>query len=357
MIRPDGAVRFVRGTRHHVTDASGERVAMVGITQDVTDQREMEAELERTAAARAVTRQTRAIQRILEVAVTHPTVEELLPEVLKRILGLMDVEDAAILLMNPDGRALTIAATEGVEEGQVGTVIEVGAGLAGRAAADRAPVILTTDEEIAKVVNPALRRGGFSSLAAVPMFSDSDVIGVLRVATRRRRGFTDGDVALMQIAADRAALGIRHVDVFDRERSIARTLQEGLQPESLPHIQGLEFAARFRAAGEGVDVGGDFYDAFENPDGTCTIVVGDVSGKGPGAAAVTSMVRHTLRVEAPARLQPGRAPVGAEWPSPAARPALGRAQEHRFCTVVCATLAAWIGASGPALHAAATPSR
>lgn len=353
VVHADGTVRFVRGSSEPVRDESGETVALIGTTQDITERREMEAELERTAAARAVAQQVRAIQRILEIALTHPTVDDMLPELLRRIVRLMEVEDAAILLMNPDGRALTIATTVGVEEGQVGTVVEVGAGLAGRAAAERAPVILTGDE-IATVVNPALRRGGFSAVAAAPMLSGPDVVGVLRVATRRRRGFNDAEMTLLRIAADRAALSIRHVDVFDRERSIARTLQDGLQPQSLPQVQGLEFAARFRAAGEGIDVGGDFYDVFENPDGGCTIVVGDVSGKGPGAAAVTSMARHTLRVEARHDPRPGELLSALNGHLLRLGPLSAERPEHRFCTVVCATLersgASWLARVARAGH-------
>jgi PAS domain S-box-containing protein len=337
VVRADGAVRFVRGTSEAVHDDTGETVAILGTVQDITERRQLEAELERSAAARALSEQSRAIQRILEVALTYPTVEDLLPDLLRRILGLMDVEDAAILLMNADGRALTIAATEGVEEGQVGTIVPMGAGLAGRAAAERRPVIMT-GAEIATVVNPALRNGGFSALAAVPMTFGADVIGALRVATRRRRGFSDAEMTLLRIAADRAALGIRHVNLLDRERSIARKLQDGLQPDSLPQVRGLEFAARFRAAGEGVDVGGDFYDAFENPDGSCTIVVGDVSGKGPGAAAVTSMARHTLRVEARHDASPGGLLSALNGHLLRLGPLSTERPEHRFCTVVCATL-------------------
>ena len=227
VVRPDGEVRFVRGTSEAVRDDAGETVAMLGTLQDITERRAMEAELEQKAAAQAVAEQTRAIQRVLALALTHETVDELLPELLRPILGLLNVDDAAILLMSPDGRALTIAATEGVEDGQVGTIVPVGAGLAGRAAAERRPVILT-GPEIATVVNPALRHGGFSALAAVPMISGTEVIGVLRVATRRKRGLDDAEMTLLRITADRAALGIRRVDLFDRERSIARKLQDGL---------------------------------------------------------------------------------------------------------------------------------
>ena len=79
---------------------------------------------------------------------------------------------------------------------------------------------------------------------------------------------------------------------------IAGALQESLLPSGLPEIPGVELAARFRPAGEGYRVGGDFYDAFESGPGRWVIVVGDVSGKGPGAAAVTGLARHTLRTAA-----------------------------------------------------------
>jgi serine phosphatase RsbU (regulator of sigma subunit) len=71
----------------------------------------------------------------------------------------------------------------------------------------------------------------------------------------------------------------------------------------LPAIPGLEVAARFRAAGTG-DVGGDFYDLFEVGDGGWALVVGDVCGKGPDAAAVTALARYTIRAGAMQRSYP-----------------------------------------------------
>lgn len=76
---------------------------------------------------------------------------------------------------------------------------------------------------------------------------------------------------------------------------IAATLQESLLPARLPEIDGIELAARFKAVGSSHRVGGDFYDVFEPGDGCCVVVVGDVCGKGPEAAAVTGLARHTLR--------------------------------------------------------------
>lgn len=82
------------------------------------------------------------------------------------------------------------------------------------------------------------------------------------------------------------------------ERAVVSTLQRALLPRALPPIPGADVAARYEAAGERYDVGGDFYDAFELPGGRWALVVGDVCGKGPEAAALTAMARYTLRAEA-----------------------------------------------------------
>ena len=87
---------------------------------------------------------------------------------------------------------------------------------------------------------------------------------------------------------------------------IARTLQSSLLPSALPSIPGIETAARFRPAQRGLEVGGDFYDLFETNDGGWAIVVGDVCGKGPEAAAVTALARYTLRAAATRETSPSR---------------------------------------------------
>jgi integral membrane sensor domain MASE1 len=79
---------------------------------------------------------------------------------------------------------------------------------------------------------------------------------------------------------------------------IAGALQESLLPSRLPDIPGVDLAARFRPVGASHRVGGDFYDVFESRDGSWVMVVGDVCGKGPRAAAVTGLARHTLRAGA-----------------------------------------------------------
>ena len=81
----------------------------------------------------------------------------------------------------------------------------------------------------------------------------------------------------------------------ERFAHVARTLQSSLLPPELPAIPGFELAARYRAAGQGNEVGGDFYDAFQTEEGKWALALGDVMGKGPKAAALTGLARHTLR--------------------------------------------------------------
>ncbi|MET0683803.1 MAG: MASE1 domain-containing protein [Solirubrobacteraceae bacterium] len=87
---------------------------------------------------------------------------------------------------------------------------------------------------------------------------------------------------------------------------IAEALQESLLPSRLPEIAGIELAARFRPVGTGHRVGGDFYDVFESGDGSWSVAVGDVCGKGPKAAAVTGLARYTLRTAALHERSPSR---------------------------------------------------
>jgi sigma-B regulation protein RsbU (phosphoserine phosphatase) len=83
-----------------------------------------------------------------------------------------------------------------------------------------------------------------------------------------------------------------------RARTLARTLQQSFLPPNLPRIPGLELAAAYRPAGDGMEVGGDFYDVFQIAPADWCVVIGDVCGKGVEAAIVTSLARHTVRAAA-----------------------------------------------------------
>lgn len=165
-----------------------------------------------------------------------------------------------------------------------------------------------------------------------PLRTPDGVIGALTfVRSTSGRRFESSDLQLITSLAARAALHIQNSTLYTQHLRIAEALQVGLRPRALPAIPGVELAARFHPAGDLLEVGGDFYDVFPADDGTWTALIGDVSGKGAEAAAVTALARHTLRT------------ASLLVSSPAATLALlHRAliadATDRFCTVFCARI-------------------
>ncbi|MDN4172794.1 SpoIIE family protein phosphatase [Nocardioides sp. SOB77] len=113
----------------------------------------------------------------------------------------------------------------------------------------------------------------------------------------------------------------------DRARSLARTLQETLVPPVPPQVAGLTIAAAYRPAGDGTEVGGDFYDIFPTAPDEHVVVLGDVAGKGAEAAVVTSLVRNTVRALAVLHHRPSE--LLAEL-----NEVVGAHETERFCTLV-----------------------
>jgi hypothetical protein len=123
-------------------------------------------------------------------------------------------------------------------------------------------------------------------------------LGSLEVVDRQEREFTPRDDAILTQLGQLASGAVANARLYGRERTIARTLQRSLRPGELPKVPGLLAAVRFNAAGESVELGGDFYDLYRARDGGWAALIGDIQGKGPEAAAVTALARHTLRAAA-----------------------------------------------------------
>jgi serine phosphatase RsbU (regulator of sigma subunit) len=164
----------------------------------------------------------------------------------------------------------------------------------------------------------------------------------LRASLTGRRGVPIGELEVVGPAASDAGGGgleailvqlaqiasaaIENARLYALEREIAETLQRSLLPQRLPQIDGVDLAARYCAAGDGVVVGGDFYDVFPTNGSTWGIAVGDVCGKGPQAAALTALVRYTLRAAA----------IWERRPEQVMRllneAIIEQRDDHRFCT-------------------------
>jgi sigma-B regulation protein RsbU (phosphoserine phosphatase) len=234
----------------------------------------------------------RDIRSVTDAALSYLGADDLLAELLARVKEILDADTVAVLLLDSSGRQLIATAASGLEEEvRQGVRIPVGQGFAGRIAAGGRPVILDHVDH-GNVLNPILLDKGIQSLVGVPLLVHGAVIGVLHVGTVRNRVFTTDDAALLQLAADRAALAVQSLRSRE-DRAAAAALQRSLLPSALAVVTGVEAAARY-VPGEG-QVGGDWYDVFPLPWGELGVVAGDVAGSGLAGAVIMGRMRSALR--------------------------------------------------------------
>jgi PAS domain S-box-containing protein len=146
-----------------------------------------------------------------------------------------------------------------------------------------------------------------TAMIIAPMSAPTRTVGAITlISSRDTRRLTQADVGLAERLGRRAGTAVESARLYTERTRIAHILQAALLPESLPTIAGAEVATLYHAAGELNDVGGDFYDLVPYGPERWLMAIGDVCGKGPRAAGVTALARHTMRTAA----MLGQTPVG-----------------------------------------------
>jgi putative methionine-R-sulfoxide reductase with GAF domain len=214
---------------------------------------------------------------------------------LRTIRSQLAADTAVILVLDPTRTVLEPFAMSGVGRSRrVWARIPVGKGFAGRVAVSRAPVVLDQVSDT-NVFNPVLRQNGVRSLAGVPLLDEDKLIGVLHVGSRTPRHFGDVELEQLHRFAGEVVTVIRDTTA-GAEHTAALVLQHSLLPSVPPTVPGLDVAGRYVPA-EG-DLGGDWYDVFELPNGHIGFVMGDVAGHGLRAAVVMGRLKAALRAYA-----------------------------------------------------------
>jgi phosphoserine phosphatase RsbU/P len=244
----------------------------------------------------------RDVRALTDASLTHLDVDDLLGELLTRVREILDADTAAVLLLDENSGTLVARAARGIEEEvRQGVRVPVGAGFAGRIAATRTPIRLDR-VDATTVANPVLWEKQIKVMLGIPLLSGDRLLGVIHVGRLEDRPFTDQDVDLLQMVAERVA-DVTQARLLAIEEAAAGLLERSLQPSRLPRCEGLEFAARYVPA-EGRSVGGDWYDLFTLPSGALWVVAGDVAGHGLHAAVVMGRIRSALRAYALLDLPP-----------------------------------------------------
>jgi serine phosphatase RsbU (regulator of sigma subunit)/anti-sigma regulatory factor (Ser/Thr protein kinase) len=274
-------------------------VVLIAYVAYVRAQRVMLRAQERDARADALTatKRVRDLQWITDAALPHVGLQDLLDQLLNRVVRVFGADQGAILLRG-EGPRLELHASRGVPSKLRRDHYRSVAGrLAGRLASSRQPVTFERSQTTA-ALQSLLASADMESVLGLPLILDRQLLGVLYVGTRVSRPFSEDDAALLQLVGDRVALAVDRARLFEQERHIAETLQRSLLPEQLPQIPGMDVAVRYLPAGAGMEVGGDWFDMLELGDGRVALAMGDVVGRGVRAAALMGKLRTSLEAYA-----------------------------------------------------------
>jgi len=137
----------------------------------------------------------------------------------------------------------------------------------------------------------------------VPMISRGEPVGILSIGKKKNReDFTGDDLEIFQEAAYHTAIAIQNIKLqaenlekkrFEKELEVARNIQNQLMPHRIPTIKGMEIHGENKPCYE---VGGDYFDIIPLNEHKTILVIGDVSGKGAGAAILMSNLQASLRM-------------------------------------------------------------
>ena len=169
------------------------------------------------------------------------------------------------------------------------------------------------------------------ALCAVPLEVQGRRLGALLFSFNEARLFDEDERRFVLALAAQAAQALDRAQLQQTRIDVSRRLQRGLLPPSVPEIPGLEVAVFYHPFGDGVDVGGDFYDVWAAGAAGWAFAVGDASGTGPEAAALSALVRHTLRALAMAAPDPAQVMRDLNRAMVAAS---ADAEGERFCTAI-----------------------
>ena len=263
--------------------------------------------LEPTEVIVDATGQVRSSYRFSDPALSELPLEALLDELLNRVQEALGVDTVAVLLLDEEAQQLVARAAKGIEEEvERGVRIPIGRGFAGRIAAERVAIFIA-DVDHADILNPILREKGIRSLLGVPLIVEGHLIGVMHVGSLTPRTFGANDLAILQLAAARAAPAIERASLtakLQHEHSVSMALQRSLLPKRLGNVVGVSVAVRYLPARE--EVGGDWYDIIELQRGRVGLVIGDVVGHGVAAASLMGRLRTALHSYAIEGHGPGR---------------------------------------------------
>jgi serine phosphatase RsbU (regulator of sigma subunit) len=239
------------------------------------------------AGAEAVTEVLRRLVAVTDVARDARGLDDMLTGVVRTTADALGAPAAAVALMDGEGHLERRAAVGFDVPGHLDRE-----GFAGTILAENR--VLGVPDLVAEGLGASpLAEAGMGSALGAPLRVDGRPSGVIFVADRASRTWSELEMQLLHLAAERLGTSIDRARIADEQRDVADRLQRALEPTRLPRLHGLHLAGRYEPAEW--RIGGDWYDAFDLPDRRVGLVIGDVVGHGIEAAAAAVRLRHFLR--------------------------------------------------------------
>jgi PAS domain S-box-containing protein len=333
-VRKDGTLLEVSLTVSPLRDASGRITGASTIAHDITEQKRVQRQITFLSEAQ------RVLSSSLDYEVTLKNVARL---VVPHIADWCAID---IVAANGELQRLALAHVDPAKERLVAEIEERYPSERDRESGPLKALRTRTSELMREIPRELLEQAaqddehmrlidelGLRSAMIVPLLARDRAIGTVTLASAESgRRFDENDLALAEDLAGRAAVAVDNARLYSERSYVASTLQQALLPDNLPELPEADLAARYLAAGEVNEVGGDFYDIYRSVESTWALAIGDVRGKGPRAAAVTALVRYTLRAASLNETLPSRVLATLNE-------AMVRQQSSdRFCTVAYASI-------------------
>jgi PAS domain S-box-containing protein len=292
LIRSDGTLVWAKMTVSLVAEIASGRRYLLQIVDDISVRKTAEQTLRR---GKELSDALTAIDA--DMSATRDA-DEIIEVVVRDAAAALRVELAALL--EPDGEGWSIRCAVGLDERRDASAVLACGGLVADVVVEADSPVIIADPYLddPRIGGRCLEALGVRALLAAPLRSRDVVEGVLVfVDPAEPFGFADSEVEFTTRLTRSLALALENARLYAAEHRIADTLQAALLdlPDVLP---GLSFSHRYRSATEATRVGGDFYDLFDLGSGRVGVIIGDVSGKGLEAAALTSFVKTTIKTHA-----------------------------------------------------------
>ena len=320
VVWPDQSVHWIAGVGGVTLDENDQVTGTVGCTMDVTDRVEQQIERQRLADLAVLAASNERLQRerleflsrINDALNASSTVTDVMRNVTAMAVPRLG-DWCSISVLPTDGGSTPDVEIAHVDPDMVAYARELQTQFpydpdspSGVAAVIRTGVTSFISEvsdevitalDLTDAARDVVTALDLRSVITVAMKKRGRILGAIQfISSSSSRPYTIDDVGLAETMAGRVASSIENLRLHEEQREIAQTLQRSLLPADLPVVADIDTAVRYWANGEAAEVGGDFYDMFALEDAeTFAVVLGDVCGTGPAAAALTGLARHTIR--------------------------------------------------------------